>query len=125
MAFKGQPVPSTLYTIPGGKISDGKSVRVKAKGEIQEGTFCLIEGFFGMAIQSVASGQDVILNIEQAEFETEQIEKTQAFKVGTAIYWDDTKKQLTETETGNRKVGRVTAGKDSNNVIWFILGPQA
>ncbi len=28
MAFKGQPVPTTLETIAGCKISDGKSVRV-------------------------------------------------------------------------------------------------
>lgn len=125
MAFKGQPVPSTLHTISSGKISDGKSVRVKASGAVEEGKFYLVEGFFGMAVQSATAGQDVILNIEQAEFEADQIEKTQAFKVGTAIYWDDTKKQLTETETGNRKAGRVTAAKDSNNVIWFILGPQA
>lgn len=125
MAFKGQPVPSTLYTIPGGKISDGKSVRVTASGEVVEGKFYLIEGFFGMATQSVTAGQDVILNIEQAEFETDQIDTSQSFKVGATIYWDDTAKKITETSTANRMIGRVTAAKDSNNVIWFILGPQA
>lgn len=125
MAFKGQPIPSNLYNIASGKISDGKSVRVKSTGAVAEGNFYLIDGFFGMAIQSATTGQEVVLNIEQAEFETDQIDKTQTFAVGTSIYWNDTKKQFTETDTGNRKVGRVSATKDSNNVIWFILGPQA
>jgi len=30
----------------------------------------------------------------------------------------------TATHTPYRKVGRITASKDDNNVIWFILGPQ-
>lgn len=125
MGFKGQPVPSTLYNLPSGKISDGKSVKVTAAGTVEEGKFYLIEGFFGMAVQSVTSGQDVILNIEQAEFETDQIDTTQTFAKGTAIYWDDTAKKITETSTANRMIGRVTAAKDTNNIIWFILGPQA
>jgi Uncharacterized conserved protein len=124
MAFKGQPIPTTLETIAGCKISDGKSVRVVANEDIEEGKFYLINGFFGMAVQSVAAGEEVILSIEQAEYETEQINTEEAFAAGTAIYYDAALKQLTETEGTNRKVGRVTAAKDSNNVIWFILGPQ-
>lgn len=124
MAFKGQPVPTTLETIAGCKISDGKSVRVRANEVVEEGKFYLIGGFFGMAVQSVGVGDDVVLSIEQAEYETEQINTEEAFAVGTTIYYDATLEQLTETEGTNRKVGRVTAAKDTNNVIWFILGPQ-
>lgn len=124
MAFKGQPVPTTLETIAGCKISDGKSVRVTANEVVEEGKFYLIGGFFGMAVQPAGVGDDVVLSIEQAEYETEQINTEEAFAVGTAIYYDATLKQLTETEGTNRKVGRVTAAKDTNNVIWFILGPQ-
>lgn len=124
MAFKGQPIPTTLETIAGCKISDGKSVKVTASEAVEEGKFYLISGFFGMAVQSAGVGEDATLSIEQAEYETEQINTEEAFAVGTAIYYDATLKQLTETEGTNRKVGRVTAAKDSNNVIWFLLGPQ-
>lgn len=124
MAFKGQPIPTTLETIAGCKISDGKSVRVVADEAIEEGKFYLINGFFGMAIQSVESGEDVVLSIEQAEYESDQIKTDEIFAVGTTIYYDDDLKKLTETAGTNRKVGRVTVAKDSNNVIWFILGPQ-
>lgn len=124
MAFKGQPIPTTLETIAGCKISDGKSVRVAANEAVEEGKLYLIGGFFGMAVQSVGAGEDVVLSIEQAEYETDQINTEEAFAVGTTIYYDEVLKKLTETPGTNRKVGRVTAAKDTNNVIWFILGPQ-
>lgn len=124
MAFKGQPVPTTLETIAGCKISDGKSVKVTASDAVEEGKFYLIGSFFGMAVQSAGAGEDVTLSIEQAEYETDQIKTEEVFAVGTTIYYDATLNVLTETEGTNRKVGRVTAAKDSNNVIWFILGPQ-
>ncbi len=130
MAYTGQPVPSTVYNAARAKISDGKSVKVTVPENttIEASKFYLLGGFFGAAMQSVTTGAgetaEVILNIEQAEYETDQIDATQDFVAGTVIYWDAAAGKLTETETANRKVGRVTAGKDSNNVIWFILGPQ-
>lgn len=133
MAYKGQPFPSTVHERYRAKVSDGKSVRVTVPENttIEAGKFYLLDGFFGAAMQSVEAGEgetaEVILNIEQAEYETDQIDPTQEFAVGTTIYWDGT--QLTESPddgagTAYRKVGRVTATKDANNVIWFILGPQ-
>lgn len=130
MAYKGQPVPSTVYNLGGGKISDGKSVKVTVpeKTKIEAGKFYLLDGFLGCAMQSVETGEgetaNVVLNIEQAEFESDQINTSETFAKGTLIYWDDTNKQFTETATANRLAGRVTVGKDANNVIWFILGPQ-
>lgn len=130
MAYTGQPVPSTVYNLGGGKISDGKSVKVTVPESttIEAGKFYLLDGFLGCAMQSVTTGTgetaEVVLTIEQAEFETDQIETTQNFAKGTLIYWDVTNKRFTETATSNRLAGRVTVGKDANNVIWFILGPQ-
>ncbi|GIO33251.1 hypothetical protein J2TS6_43920 [Paenibacillus albilobatus] len=130
MSYKGQPVPSTAYQSYRAKVSDGKSVRVPVpeKTTIEAQKFYLISGFFGAAMESVTTGagetSEVILNVEQAEYESDQIDKTQAFAFGTPIYWDATKSQFTETETGNRLVGRVTVAKDAKNVIWFLLGPQ-
>lgn len=131
MAYKGQPVPSSVHNIGYGKISDGKSVKVTVpvSTKIEAGKFYLLDGFLGCAMQSVETGPEktaeVILNIEQAEFETDQIDTAQNFAKGTLIYWDDgvNNKRFTETATNNRLAGRVTAKKE-NNVIWFILGPQ-
>jgi len=130
MAYTGQPVPSTVHNIGYGKISDGKSVKVTVpeNTKINAGKFYLLDGFLGCAMQSVETGAgetaEVILNIEQAEFETDQIAETGDFKKGTAIYWDADNGVFTETAGENRFAGRVTAEKDENNVIWFILGPQ-
>ncbi|NWL89574.1 hypothetical protein DMN77_18665 [Paenibacillus sp. 79R4] len=130
MPYKGQPVPTTVHHSYRAKVSDGKSVRVPVpeKTKIESQKLYLLSGYFGAATESVTTGagetSELILTIEQAEYETDQIDKTQAFEVGITVYWDGTKSQLTETDTGNRLVGRVSAAKDASNVIWFILGPQ-
>lgn len=135
MAYTGQPVPSTVYNAVRAKVSDGKSVRVAVpeKTKVEAGKFYLLDGFFGAAMQSVTTGEgetaEVVLNIEQAEYETDQINTAQDFKPGTVIYWDGEKFTQNaddgeEPANPYRKAGRVTVGKDDNNVIWFILGPQ-
>lgn len=124
MAFKGQPTPSTIINLSSGKISDGKSVHVTATEEVTQGNFYQINGFFGLANQDAAAGQDAILAIEQAEYETDQINTVETFAVGTPIYFDAANRVLTETAGTNKKVGAVSSTKDSNNVIWFIMGPQ-
>lgn len=131
MAYVGQPVPSTVVNINAAKVSDGKSVRVTvpANTVIEAGKFYLLDGFLGCAFQSVTTGAgetaEVILNIEQAEYETDQISASHTFAKGTLIYWDETNKRFTEnTAEGDRLAGRVTQAKDANNVICFILGPQ-
>lgn len=130
MAYTGQPVPSSVHNIGYGKISDGKSVKVTVpeSTKVEAGKFYLLDGFLGCAVQSVETDAgetaEVVLNIEQAEYETDQIAETGDFKKGTAIYWDADNGVFTETAGENRFAGRVTAEKDENNVIWFILGPQ-
>lgn len=123
MAFKGQPTPSTILPVRRAKISDGKAVRVTASKKVEAQKFCLIDGFFGVALKDAEIGEELELQIEQAEYETDNIVTTEAFKAGDLIYWNNSK--FTTTATDNRLVGRVTEGKDSNNVIWFILLPQA
>jgi predicted RecA/RadA family phage recombinase len=130
MAYVGQPVPTTVINVNSGKFSDGKSVRVTVPGNttIEAGKFYLLDGFLGVAFQSVQTGPgqtaEVVLNIEQAEYDTNQIDTAQNFAKGTLIYWDAANNRFTETSTENRLAGRVTQAKDANNVICFILGPQ-
>lgn len=108
------------------KVSDGRSVKVTVPagfGAVEAGKFYRISGFFGMAMQDAAEGEQVVLTIQQAEYETSQINTADAFNVGDAVYFDDTNKVLTTAENG-QAVGRVTSAKDANNVIWFVLIPQ-
>jgi len=116
----------------GRKISDGKSVKVTVPESttIEAGKFYLLDGFFGMAVRGVTTGAgetaEVVLNIEEAEYETSQINASDAFNKGDLVYWDDINKFLTTSDGSgvNRKVGRVTQAKDANGVTWFKLGPQ-
>lgn len=135
MAYKGQPVPTTTHQVYRAKVGDGKSVRVTVpeRTTIEAQKFYEIEGFFGVAGQSVVTkaGEtaEVILTIEQAEYETDQIVTTDEFNVGDVVYFDGTNLTTAADDGGEeptlyRKVGRVTAPKDDKNVIWFILGPQ-
>lgn len=121
----------------GRKVSDGLSVKVTVPQStvIEQGKFYLLDGFFGMAMQSVTTGAgqtaEIVLNIEEAEYETSQITVADAFAKGDKVYWAVATSLLTTAPNNdasgnpqNRPVGRVTAAKDANNVIWFKLGPQ-
>lgn len=128
--YQGNPVPVTAHQLGRAKISDGKSVTVTVPQNttVAAGEWALLDGFLGVAMQGAVTGagetKTIVLNIEQAEYETDQISTSQTFAVGTAIYWNASTKKFTETETDNRLAGRVTNAKDANNVIWFLLGPQ-
>lgn len=120
---QGRPIPTTTHNAYRAKVSDGKSVKVVAGENTESGLFYEFSGFFGSAMQSVEKDEEVILTIEQAEFETDQIVKEDDFEVGDILYFKDGK--FTVSGEDSRQVGRVTQGKDDKNVIWFILGPQA
>lgn len=130
MAYNGQPVPSTLENIGGGKISDGKSIKVTVPESttIEAGKFYLLDGILGCAVQSVTTvaGEtaEVTLSIETAEFETDQIDVADAFTKGDKMYWDTANKRFTTVPTDGSFVGVVTEAKDTNNVIWFVLVTQ-
>ena len=131
MAYTGQPVPSTVYDAARAKVSDGKSVRVKSGSvKVEAGKFYYLEGFLGAAMTSAAAAdtnKEIILNIEPAEYETDQIkaDDKNSMTVGTDIYWDDTAgtKHFTVTAT-EIYAGKVTAAADENNVIWFKLAER-
>jgi len=127
MAFDGQPVPSTEYQIPQAKVSDGQSVVVTATGNVVAGEFYEIEGFLGAAMTNGKAGDKVVLNIEQAEYQTTKVASGKTFTVGQIVYWDRT--QFTsDAKTGttpHRVAGRCTSWDNINKVLTFILAPQA
>ena len=125
MAYKGQPVPSTVYNLGGGKISDGKSIRVKATEDVTAGKFYYFDGFLGCAFQDAKANDEVILNIEPAEYETDQIKTSDSTSMvkGTDIFWDKNNKYFTVSGT-DVYAGKITAPADANNVIWFKLAER-
>ena len=127
MAYEGQPVPSTEYQIPQPKVSDGQSVVVTATGKVVAGEFYEIEGFLGVAMTNVENGGTVVLNIEQAEYQTTKVAQNKTFSVGSVVYWDGTQftPDANTDTTPNRVAGRCTSWDASNKVLTFILGPQA
>ena len=133
MAYKGQPVPSSVHNIGYGKISDGKSVKVTVPQSttIEAGKFYLLDGFLGCAMQSVTTDAgetaEIALNIETAEYETDQIDTAKSFSKGDKIYFDAANKRFTTDATAGVFAGVVTAEKDANdanNVIWFVFAMQ-
>lgn len=133
MAYIGQPVPSTVININQVKISDGKSVdvTVAASSGVNAGEFAVIDGFFGLALKTInaeenTAGEVIALQIEQAEYITDQIDTSKTFTKGSELYFDPATKKFTDDSkvTGAFLAGRVTSVKDSNNVIQFILYPQ-
>lgn len=130
----GHPVPTTLHQQARAKVGDGKSVKVSVpagSGPIAAGTLQYFGGYLGFAVQSLendaVNAQELILTIEEAEFETDQIladgEPDQAFEPGTDIFWDEAEGHLTETPTPIY-AGKVTVARDANDVIWFLLARQ-
>jgi len=114
----------------GRKISDGKSVKVTVPENttIEQGKFYKLDGFLGMAIQSATTGagetDEVVLNIEQGEYETSQIDAADAFDAGDKVYYDEGNKRFTTVATDGLFCGIVTQAKDANDVIWFWFAPQ-
>ena len=131
MAYVGQPVPSTVVNINAAKVSDGKSVRVTVPQNtvIEAGKFYLLDGFLGCAFQSVTTGvgetAEVILNIEPAEYETDQTKTNDraSMTVGEDIYWDKSNKYFTLSAT-DIYAGKITSAADENGVIWFKLAER-
>lgn len=110
------------------KVSDGKSVKVVADKDYNDGDFAVVNGFHGFVIGNALNGDNMVINIEQAEYEfsTEGL----TAQVGDLITYTPA--------TGKFKVAAVAAGEtpadpaylrvteksDANGVTWGILLPQ-
>lgn len=121
------------YTGKRGQVGEGDSVRVIAEGEVKRHELTAAQGFFGMVtdikdkdtgevgkVEGVA-GDEVVLTIEQAQYETTLIEEGADYAVGTDVYWDGSK--LVEDAT-DLFVGKVTRTKEPGGAIWVLLAPQ-
>lgn len=118
-------------------------VSVPASTVITQGDFYLLDGFLGMAVQSMetdAAGEvikfngfsvtaytvsaNITLNIEPGEYETSQIDAADAFAAGDKVYWDAVNKRFTTVATDGAFCGIVTQAKDANDMIWLWFASQ-
>jgi len=114
----------------GRKESDGLSFRVTVPENttVKAGDFVLLDGLLGLAVQGAETGagetEEIILNIEPCEYETDQIDTADDFNAGDKVYWDAANKRFTTVATDGIFAGIVTEAKDANDVIWFSFAPQ-
>lgn len=127
-----KPTPVVTHTGKRGKIADGNSVKVVADGPVKIHELVAASGFFGMVTDikdaegntGLREGKKddlITLTIEQAQYETTQIDEGADYAVGTDVYWDGTK--LVEDPT-DLFVGKVTRTKEAGGAIWVLLAPQ-
>lgn len=127
--------PTVRHTGKRGKVGEGDSVRVAAEGTVNVHDLAYAQGFFGMVTdikdkvtgetgkREGVAGDEVVLTIEQAQYETTLIDEGQDYAVGTPVYWDVVAGKVTETEKP-LLVGKVTRSKAPGGAIWILLLPQ-
>lgn len=125
--------PTVIHKGKRGKVGEGDSVRVVADGDVAVHELASAQGFFGMVTdvkdkdtgdvgkREGVKGDEVLLTIEQAQYETTLIDEGLDYKVGTDVYWDGSK--LVEDAT-DLYVGKVTRSKEPGGAIWVLLAPQ-
>jgi hypothetical protein len=117
----------------GHKMADGLSVDVAVPDTIvvAQGEFVSIQGFFGLAEfddKPTAAGiATIAINIEQAQYDTDQITTAEAYAVGDLVNFNTTTKLFTKAAVTGAvigPVGRITVAKNADNVIGLLLLSQ-
>lgn len=106
--------------------SDGKAVDVTYSRTDKvgvKGDPVYADGFHGILMQNASLNDKVAIEIAQREHEI-QLPEGVTGAIGAIIYITSGG-VLTNTASGNRPFCKVTVAKDSNDVIWGILLPQA
>lgn len=103
------------------KVSDGKSVKVIADKDYMDGDFAFVSGFHGFVIGDTPSGDPLVINIEQSEFEFELADVV----TGDVIYFVDGAFTKDSAAEGAVPVLRASTDSDTNGVAWGILLPQS
>lgn len=110
-------------------VSKGNSIKVTVPNNaaVTKGNFVAIGGVVGLALQSIGTTdteRNLVLDITQGVYETNQIDTGATFTVGAKLYWDDTAKVFTTTET-TTLVGVVTdvIGGGTVTAIQFLYLP--
>lgn len=95
--------------------ADGKHITLTAPYQRNAGQAAKVGKFFGVAVNTVASG---VAGVFATEGVFSITKTTGAIAQGDPVYWDDTNKYLTTTANSNAEVGvcLVAAGSDDTTV---------
>jgi len=100
-------------------VQNGENLTLPAPEDVTAGRGLLVGSIFGVAQETVLSGADVVV-VRRGVFNHAKT-SAQAWSVGAKIYWDDTAKVFTSTESGNTLVGVAAAAainpSDTGNVL--------
>lgn len=101
--------------------SDGRAVDVVTVAAVTKGNPAVAQGWHGIAMRSVASGETVALEVAAREHEI-NVGAVAAAK--GAILYLTSAGVVTDVATGNRPFIKVTKAKNAANYVWGILLPQ-
>jgi len=100
---------------------DGKAIEVLATKQYNKGDVVKDGGYFGFAMGSASSGEHIVAEIAQREYEVQVPSGLTAAK-GSVLYLSSTG-VITET-TSDVPFLKITVSKDANNYVWGIQLPQ-
>jgi predicted RecA/RadA family phage recombinase len=84
-------------------VQTGTNLTVAAPYDLTSGDGCVVGSIFGVAAESVETGNDVDL-VVAGVFALPKPE-VDLFSVGDPVYWDDTEKLATIVGTDNTRIG--------------------
>lgn len=99
-------------------MQSGRNITVAAPYDVTSGDGCLVGSLFGVASNTVKSGEAVPIDTGGVY----AIKKTaaQTFAAGAKVYWDDTAKSVTSVSTSNTLIGvaiKAAAGADATATV--------
>ena len=100
-------------------VSPGENITVTAAADVVGGVGVLMGGLFGIAQESVLTGEDVVL-VRRGVFEHAKT-SAQAWTQGAKVYWDNTNSVFTTTATGNTLVGVAAAAAANPSATGLVL----
>ena len=100
-------------------VQPGENITLAAPNDVAAGAGALIGAIFGVAQETVLSGEDVVF-VRRGVFDLAKV-SAQAWTVGVKIYWDDTAKNCTTTATSNVLIGAAAAAAANPSATGRVL----
>ncbi|MEL4280707.1 MULTISPECIES: DUF2190 family protein [Shewanella] len=101
-------------------IQDGKTISFTPTAAVASGEAVLLGMLLVVAIGAIAANT-AGEGVTEGVFELPK-KSTDVVALGVELYWDDTEKELTTTDTDNTKVGKAWAAAASNTeTVWVKI----
>lgn len=95
------------------EFQEGKVIEFTCTSDVVVGDVIpLGVSMVGIAINSGLTGEIITLELEKVW--TIKVKDSEAIAIGDVVYWDDTAKELTKTDTANIYAGRALSSKGTS-----------